>query len=176
MRSEYWQTDPDDPSSPQSSPDSMVGEGPPSDQAGGGASWRVFLAMGIASGFFFWLFWSFGMSMLLRRDVIGILTGAGAGGGLFFGAFFGGFMAILMRPATVTFPVGDRGDFLSRLDAEMAKLRYRPLSRAKGLRVYGPRTLFRPRAFNIIIRVGDAEATVIGPRANITALRKRFRV
>jgi hypothetical protein len=63
---------------------------------------------------------------------VSILTGAGAACGLSFGDLFGVSMAIVMRPGAVTIPVGDRDEFLSRLDAEMAKLRYRPLGRYDG--------------------------------------------
>jgi len=140
----------------------------------GSVSWPIFLGMGAVAGTFFRLFWSVWMSVWMRHDLVRILTGPGAACGLFFGAFFGGFMAILMRPAAVTFPVGDGDDFGSRLDGELAKLRYRPLGRAEGLWTYRPRTLFRPHAFDITVRVGAGEATAVGPRANVKALMKRL--
>jgi hypothetical protein len=151
-------------------------DGPTLDPTRGGASWKVFLAMGVISGVFFGLFWSFWMWMSVwrKQDLANILMGPGAGGGLFFGTFFGAFMAILMRPATITFPIGERDNFLSRLYAEMPKLRYRLLGQAEGLRMFGPRTLFRPQAFNIVVRVEDGKATVTGPKANIKALKKRL--
>jgi hypothetical protein len=149
-------------------------EGPSSEPADGGEAWRVFLGMGILAGAFMWIFWSVWMSVWMRHDLVPILTGPGAACGLLVGALFGGMMAIIMRPATLAFSIGDRNEFLSRLDGEMAKLRYRPLSGADGFRVYGPRTLVRPHAFDIAIRVEAGRATVAGPRANIRALKKRL--
>lgn len=174
MRPTPTPTDPDGASNPYAAPDAEVVPGRTPVVAGGGASWRIFLGILVAAGMPFWLFWSFWMSIFLRRDLVSILLGPGAGCGLSFGVFFGGFMAIVMRPAAVTFPVGDGDDFVSRLDGELAKLRYRPLGRAEGLWTYGPRTLFRPHAFDITVRVGAGEATVAGPRANVKALFKRF--
>ena len=84
------------------------------------------------------------------------------------------FLAILMRPATITFPIGHEDAFLPRLYGEMVKLRYRPLGQSEEWRIFGPRTLFRPRAFNIQVRLEDGKATVTGPKANIKALKKRL--
>jgi hypothetical protein len=150
--------------------------GPSLDPTPGGTSWKVFLTMGVTSGVFFGVFWSLWMWMSVwsKRDLVGILTGPGAGGGLFFGTFFGVFMAFLMRPATITFPIGHEDAFLPRLYGEMKKLRYRPLGQSEGWRIFGPRTLFRPRDFNIQVRLEDGTATVTGPKANIKALKKRL--
>lgn len=175
MRSEHPMPDSEAISRPQSAPDSLVIEGRSFDPTGGGEPWRVFVALGLIGGAFCWLFWSIWMSVWLRHDLISILVGPGAAFGLFSGASFGVMMAIVMRPGTVTLPVTNRDDFLSRLDGEMAKLRYRPLNRADGLRLYEPRTLLRPPAFRILVRLGDGEATAAGPTANIKALKKRLR-
>jgi hypothetical protein len=176
MGSAHPPLDPEGISRPDAAPEPEVMDGPSLDPARGGASWKVFLAMGASSGIFFGLFWSLGMwlSVFRNQGLIRILTGPGAGCGLFFGTFFGIFMSIVMRPATITFPIGDRDHFLTRLYAEMPKLRYRPLGQAEGWRMFGPRTLFRPQAFNIMVRVEDGKATVTGPKANIKALKKRL--
>lgn len=174
MRSEHPMPDSEAISHPQSAPDSVVIEGRSFDPTGGGEPWRVFLALGMIGGAFCWLFWSIWMSVWLRHDLVSILAGPGAAFGLFMGVILGVTMAIVMRPGTVTFPVSNRDDFLSRLDGEMTKLRYRPLGRAEGLRLYEPRTLLRPPTFRIMVRLGDGEATVAGPTANVKALRKRF--
>jgi hypothetical protein len=176
MRSAYPTPDPEEASRPHAAPDPENGNGPSLEATPGGASWKVFLAMGGTSGVFFGLFWSLWMWMSVwsKRHLVDILTGPGAGGGLFFGTFFGVFMAILMRPATITFPIGQEDAFLPRLYGEMVKLRYRPLGQSEGWRIFGPKTLFRPSAFNIRVRLEEGMATVTGPKANIKALKKRL--
>ncbi len=176
MESAYPAPGPEEASRPHAAPDYENGNGPALDPTPGGASWKVFLAMGVTAGVFFGLFWSLFMWILVwsKRDLVGILTGPGAGGGLFFGTFFGVFMAILMRPATITFPIGHEDAFLSRLYGEMKKLRYQPLGQSEGFRLFGPKTLYRPSAFNMQVRLEEGTATVTGPKANIKALKKRL--
>ena len=176
MRSETRPTGLEGDFNPYAAPTSRADQEPSPVEAVGSVSWPIFLGMGIVAGTFFWLFWSVSMSVLMWHDLARVLAGPGAACGLFFGAFFGGLMAIVMRPAATTFPVADRDDFLSRLDGEMARLRYRPLTRSEGSqpRTYAARTLFHPHAFNITVRVGPGEVTLVGPKANIQALRKQF--
>ena len=159
---------------PYTAPGTEIGEGTSAVTAVGKIPWPVFLRLGLITGVLFGVLWSFFMSLAMGQSFVSILAGAGAGGGLFFGIFFGVFMAVLMRPATVTFPIGDREAFLSRLDGEMEKLRYRHLGESSGERTYGPRTLYRPDAFNMAVRIGNGEATAVGPKANVKALKTRF--
>jgi hypothetical protein len=70
--------------------------------------------------------------------------------------------------------LADRRDAAGRIDREMSKLGYRVQDREDGLRTYRPRRLYRPRAFNVVIRVGADEATVAGPKATLNALKKRL--
>lgn len=83
-------------------------------------------------------------------------------------------MAIYMRPAKVEIPIGDTDAFLRRLYAAAAKLRYRTMGQVDGVRVFAPRTLFRPKAFRIRVRVEPGKATIAGPSINIKVLKKRL--
>jgi len=174
MRSEATSPDPVGGPNPYAAPLSQVKKEPSPITATGGISWPVFLGFGALAGTFFWLSWSIVMSLVLGHALINVLAGPGAACGLLFGVFVGGSMAILMRPATTTVPVANEDDFMNRLDGEMPKLRYRLLTQEEGLRVYGPRTLFRPHAWDISVRVGTGKVTLVGPKANLTALKKRF--
>jgi hypothetical protein len=141
----------------------------------GGSTWAVILLMGAVSGIFCWLFWSVFMSIAMGQDLVRILIGPGAGFGLTMGVVFCGLMAFLMRPTTIVITVGKGDDFASRLDGEMAKLRYQPLEPEEGMRVFGPKTLFRPHAFDILVRLENGKMTVTGPSTNVKALKKRFK-
>ncbi len=52
--------------------------------------------------------------------------------------------------------------------------RYRTLGQVAGVRVFGPKTLFRPEAYRIRVRVEDGLATIQGPSVNIKVLKKRL--
>jgi hypothetical protein len=174
MQSAYPAPGPEEVSRPDAASESEPLNGAPPNPTPAEASWKVFLAMGVTSGVFFGLFWSLWMwkSVWSKRELVDILTGPGAGGGLFFGTLFGAFMAFLMRPGTITLPIGHEDAFLPRLYGEMKKMRYQPLGRSEGLRNFGPKTLYRPSAFNIQVRLEDGTAIVTGPKANIKALKK----
>lgn len=137
---------------------------------------KTFVAMGITQGILFGFFWSLWMWMSVWRNqnLAAILLGPGLGGGLFFGLSMGIFMAITMRPATVEMPIGDTDAFLRRLYAETTRLRYRTLGQADGVRVFGPRTPFRPKAFRLRVRIEPGKATITGPGVNIKVLKKRL--
>ncbi len=137
---------------------------------------KTFLVMGVGQGVLFGVIWSLPMWFLVWRNqsLAAILLGPGLGGGLSFGLFMGIFMAIYMRPTIVEIPIGDTDAFLRRLYAEAAKLRYRTLGQVDGVRVFGPRTPFHPKAFRIRIRVDPGKATIAGPSVNIKVLKKRL--
>ncbi|MHB1556719.1 MAG: hypothetical protein ACYC61_04470 [Isosphaeraceae bacterium] len=137
---------------------------------------KTFVAMGISQGILFGFFWSLWMWMSVWRNqsLAAILLGPGLGGGLFFGLSMAIFMAVYMRPTTVEIPIGDTDAFLRRLYAETARLRYRTLGQTDGLRIFGPRTPVRPKAFRLRVRIEPGKATIAGPRANIRVLKKRL--
>ena len=139
-----------------------------------GATWLDFATIAAFAGTFFWLFWSVWMSVMLHRDLMAILLGAGAFCGISFGIFLGLFMAIALRHASLSFPVGDEEAFLSRLEVAMARNRYRPSDHVGAWRIYGTGAGIRPRVFDIAVRVEPGRATLAGPRASIKALKKRI--
>jgi hypothetical protein len=73
------------------------------------------------------VFWSLFMSLSTRKSFVSILVPWGAIFGLTMGIFITPLLAVVMRTATVRVRVGDRADFLGRLDRVAGKLRYRPL-------------------------------------------------
>jgi hypothetical protein len=135
--------------------------------------WRSYWPLALASGTSFGLFFSLWLATM-GKPAIPILVAIGLGEGIFFGAFFGTFLSIMMRPATFAVAVEEQEALLDRLDQQIQRLRYRPGSQTDVLRVYTPRTLFRPRAAEIRVQVAPALVTVVGPRANLKVLRRRL--
>jgi hypothetical protein len=157
---------------PHAAPTAGVGVRPSSVTVVGRFSWSMFSIIGVLTGTAFWLFWSLWMAVATGHRLLTWLVGPGAMAGLFFGLFFGGFMAFVMRSATASLPVADRDELLSRIDSELTKLRYRPTVRTDVSRTYEPRALIRTHAFDVTIQVEANQATMVGPRATLQALKK----
>lgn len=137
-------------------------------------AWRSYWPTALISGASFGLYWSLDMAVSDRQPVIPLLVALGLGEGIFFGGFFGTFLSIMMWPATFSVAGAEQDAFLDWLDQQIQRLRYRPGSHTDMLRVYTPRTLFRPRAAEIRVQVAPALITVVGPRANLKVLRRRL--
>ena len=146
----------------------------PVDEEAGRGGAGTFALMGLLSGLGFWLAWSAWMAAVQGRPYREFFLGAGLGAGVFFGIFYGIFMARAMRRVSTTIPVPDRAAWLSRLDRELGKLRYRAGERTGEAAVYRIRTPFRPRAFDIVARLGPDSATITGPKATLRMLEKRL--
>ena len=81
------------------------------------------------------------MAFWMGQPFLQILLGPGLACGVMFGITMGLFFGITMRTSTFSIPVAGRPEFLSRLDGEMGKLRYRPEATVRGcsdLQAYGP--------------------------------------
>jgi hypothetical protein len=140
-----------------------------------GGSWVVFLCLGFVTGLSFGLFWSLFMALWMNKDFARILLGPGLFCGISFGSSMAIIMYFMMRPGAVSLPCEGGKAFQDRLDREMGKLRYRLFERSGDTSTFRPRTLYRPEAFNVVVRVGPDAATIVGPGANIKALAKRLR-
>ncbi|HEX8204051.1 MAG TPA: hypothetical protein VF590_26480, partial [Isosphaeraceae bacterium] len=82
-------------------------------------------------------------------------------------------VAVFNRVTTVVIPLGSQ-DLLSRLDDQMAKLRYRPGARSENSLVFVPKALVHPRVFHVHVGIGPNAITLVGPGAVVRALEKRI--
>ena len=136
--------------------------------------WTTLIGLGIFQGVTFGVLWSLGMSLGMRQGFFQILFGPGLFAGVSFGIFIAVYFAIAMRPTAVTFPFQDRAAFLAELESKLGKLRYRMVEGDGNRLVFSPRTPIRPKEFFIIVELRPDSALVVGPRANLNALKKHL--
>lgn len=153
-----------------------VGSGPSRNPDAPVDWWHSFVGIGVIAGMLFGLLWSIVMSIAMWQGhgTLGILLGAGAFSGLMFGVLFGLSMAILMRPSMDSLPIGDRNQFWGRLDAVMARFRYRILTQTPNSRTYVPKGPLGSQMTWVTVRAGATEATILGPRMQIKDFKKRI--
>ncbi len=136
--------------------------------------WTTLVGLGIGQGVAFGLLWSVFMSLAMRWDFVGVLLGPGLFCGISFGTFMAIYFAIAMRPTAVTISFEDQPAFLEELESRLKKLRYGK-DEVLGDRLYfSPRTPIRPKAFSIAVELRPGSALIVGPRANLNALKKHL--
>jgi hypothetical protein len=141
-----------------------------SSKRGSALGWYLVL-MFFGQTVFMAVFWSLGLSLVMRKSLVSVLVPSGAGFGLTMGIFMTALMAVLLRAGSVRVRVLDRADFLNRLDRAAAKLRYRLIQKSDGSVVYEPKTPLRTTATRVFVELGADDARVTGPNQILNRLK-----
>jgi hypothetical protein len=128
----------------------------------------------------FWaLFWSAWMSYFEGWDFWTTLLFRGLPGGFMVAILFSTmitiYLGVFMKRTTMVIDLaGSRAEIAGRIEGAVAKLRYRLTHRSESMLVYARRALFHVAYYDLIIRVDEGTATLTGPKAVLTILRKKL--
>ncbi len=92
--------------------------------------------------------------------------------GLIFGAALTLVLAFVVRKRTITLPVQDREAFVSEITGKLTAAGYRLESRGDNVLTFGPSGRAGPLAPKVIVEVGEASATIVGPRLPLKRLQR----
>ena len=120
------------------------------------------------------VFWSLFMALWLGRPFAHVLLPVGIGFGLFLGIAMTAAIAIGARREAVVVACPDREAFVSRLDRELRRLRYRPLDRSESALTYRPKGPIGAKYFHLAVELVPDAATITGPWQHVRALKRRL--
>jgi hypothetical protein len=151
----------------------------------GGMPFAGFLVLYFFASFsfmwIFWgLFWSAWMALFTGSDFLTTLIFRGLPGGFIVGfvtsALITAYFGLYMRRKTdaIAF-TGDRAEFIEELKCEVAKRRYRLTQQSDRAFTFASWGLVHYRYFDLVVNVGNAQATITGPGAIINIVSSKLR-
>lgn len=107
--------------------------------------------------------------------IMGAGVGASVGVGVGFGLFFGFLNAFNYKSSTISISFQNRDDFLSRLNAAIKELGFRPESQSQNTFIY-KRDAFREKLMSprISFRLEQNSTTIVGPALYIRRLQRKI--
>ena len=162
-------------SNPFTPPMTEIGANVPPGPSADGMPFGGFLLIYFCASFIFmWLFWALfwsgWMTLVMGSDFLTTLIFRGMPGGFFVGfltaSVITAYQGLFMRRKTAIIAfAGDHSQFIDEVINEVRKVRYRLTHQSDRAVAFASRGLFHYGYFDLIVDVGNGQATLAGPGA-----------